>query len=75
MIFFSFWTTLLLDALPLLESDDLVFSSNDVLTLMHYLDERENETDMKNKIDLIRIAAARNLAKALTYEAQVPNSF
>lgn len=66
----SFWTTLLLDALPLLESDDLVFSSNDVYTIMHYLDEREGEKEMENKIDLIRIAAARNLAKALTYEAQ-----
>lgn len=56
-----------------MESDELVFSSNDVYTLMHYLDERENEKDMENKIDLIRIAAARNLAKALTYEAQVSN--
>lgn len=47
-----------------------MFSTNDVFTIMHYLDERESKKDMEDKIDLIRIAAARNLAKALAYEAQ-----
>lgn len=64
---------MLTDAVPLLECDELVFSSNDVFTLLYYLDERENEKDMENKVDLIRMAAARNLAKALAYEAQVTN--
>lgn len=71
--FFSFWLTLLTDAIPLLECDDLVFSSNDTLMMIHYLEEKQNLPELKGKVDLIRFACTRNLARALMYEAQAIN--
>lgn len=59
-----------MDALPLLECEKLVMSSNDTLTLLHCLEERLNTPGLEDKIPLIRLAIARNLARALTYEAQ-----
>lgn len=66
-----FWVTLLTDALPLLECDELVFSSNDTYTLLHCLEERAHLSELQDKVELIRLAIARNLGRALIYEAQV----
>lgn len=45
-------------------------SSHDTFTLLHCLEEKSTLPDMKDKIELLRLAAARNLARALMFEAQ-----
>ncbi|XP_022910354.1 nuclear pore complex protein Nup85 [Onthophagus taurus] len=69
-----FWPTLFIDALPLLESDVLVFSSNDTFTLLNFLEEKldinRSFAALENKVELIRLGLARNLGKSLTFEAQ-----
>lgn len=65
---------MLTDTIPLLECDELVFSSNDTFTILHCLHDKEHLPELKDKIGLIRLAAARNLAKALTFEAQYSNN-
>lgn len=76
--YFSFWLTLLMDSLILLECDELILSSNDTLTLLHCLEERldfikiKGDKENKEKIEMIRLALARNLARALIAEAQSP---
>uniref|UniRef100_A0A2A4JTY9 Nuclear pore complex protein Nup85 n=1 Tax=Heliothis virescens TaxID=7102 RepID=A0A2A4JTY9_HELVI len=61
-----FWETLLLDTLPLLESDEAVFTSNDTYEIMLCLELRSSSLDGE-KADLLRLALARNLARtALT---------
>ncbi|XP_070580141.1 nuclear pore complex protein Nup85-like [Ptychodera flava] len=82
----KFWLTLLTDSLPLLELDEVVFSSQQTYELMHCLDEitlsfqsneyldRDNnrtqgqlEADQE-KTDLLRLALARNLSRAILDE-------
>ncbi|XP_059056919.1 nuclear pore complex protein Nup85 [Achroia grisella] len=57
-----FWETLLLDTLPLLESDEAVFSSSDTFEIMLCLELRTKEF-VGEKADLLRLALARNLAR------------
>ncbi|XP_049852863.1 nuclear pore complex protein Nup85 isoform X2 [Schistocerca gregaria] len=84
-----FWMTLLIDSLPLLESNDIIFTSSDTYGLSQCLEElllekgivslstsrckksqkSVNDAEMPDKINLIRVALARNLARALNYEA------
>ncbi|KAF5288343.1 hypothetical protein FQR65_LT12078 [Abscondita terminalis] len=66
-----FWVTLLSDSIPLLECYELVMSSLDTITLLHCLEEKSNLPELQDKIELIRLAAARNLSRALMYEAQL----
>ncbi|KAG5892368.1 hypothetical protein JTB14_035982 [Gonioctena quinquepunctata] len=66
-----FWYVLLIEAIPLLESEELLFSSNDTFTIMHCLEEKEHLPELKEKVDILRLAAARNLSRALTYESQM----
>lgn len=68
---YSFWPTLLLDALPLLECEELVLSSNDTHVLLHAIEERAQLPGLKEKIELFRIAIARNLSRALVFEGQI----
>lgn len=56
--------------MPLLESDQPLFSANDVFTMMHYLEDKANLPEMKDKVEIIRLALARNLSGALIHEAQ-----
>lgn len=70
MFNFSFWYVLLVEAIPLLESEEIVFSSNNTLQIIHCLEDKEDLPELKDKIDILRLAAARNLSRALTYEAQ-----
>ncbi|CAG9861328.1 unnamed protein product [Phyllotreta striolata] len=65
-----FWYVLLIESIPLLESDELLFSSNATFTIMRCLEEKQTEPELKDKIDILRLALARNLSRALTYEAQ-----
>ncbi|XP_013792896.1 nuclear pore complex protein Nup85-like [Limulus polyphemus] len=67
-----FWVTLLFDALPLLESEEVVFSSRQTFQLMYCLEELQQKTDkppgLKEKEDLLRLALTRNLARAFISE-------
>lgn len=65
-----FWSVLLSEAIPLLESKDLIFSSNDTYTILHCLEEKEKIPQLDDKINILRLAAARNLSRALMQEAQ-----
>lgn len=69
---FSFWATLLVDAIPLLENEKLILSSNDTYTLLHCLEEKSSSVEIKDKLEQIRLAIASNLGRALIFEAQRP---
>lgn len=66
-----FWSVLLSEAIPLLESEELVFSANDTYTILHCLEEKEAIPQLADKISILRLAAARNLSRALMFEAQL----
>ncbi|XP_069690987.1 nuclear pore complex protein Nup85 isoform X1 [Periplaneta americana] len=90
----NFWMTLLTDALPLLESNDIVLTSEDTYELLNCMEEllaegqisepagtqggdkiistQDLSIDTNNiveeKVKLIRLALARNLARSLNHE-------
>lgn len=70
---FSFWAILLTDAIPLLETDDLVFSANDTYELLAAIEEHGEDPKFEDKVDIFRLAAARNLSRALIIEASQPD--
>uniref|UniRef100_A0A672GZB3 Nuclear pore complex protein Nup85 n=1 Tax=Salarias fasciatus TaxID=181472 RepID=A0A672GZB3_SALFA len=71
----SFWMTLLTDALPLLEQKEVIFSVGQTYELMFCLEELTsslNEEDIEvTKVELLRLALARNLAMAIVKEGTV----
>ncbi|XP_029914044.1 nuclear pore complex protein Nup85 [Myripristis murdjan] len=82
----SFWMTLLTDALPLLEQKEVIFSAGQSYELMFFLEELTSsfkpatlnsdksmqEEDIElTKVELLRLALARNLAKAIVKEGTV----
>lgn len=82
----SFWMTLLTDALPLLEQKEVIFSVDQTHELMFCLGELTSslsgsapaaeapmqEEDMEvTKVELLRLALARNLAMAIVKEGTV----
>ncbi|RXN01065.1 Nuclear pore complex protein Nup85 [Acipenser ruthenus] len=80
----SFWMTLLTDALPLLEQKQVIFSADQTYELMHCLEElmsgktepsekrNVQEEDIETtKVELLRLALARNLAAAVVKEGTV----
>lgn len=96
ILFSSFWPTLLADTIPLLESKEPQFSSQETYTILHHLEnqlvpliEKQksllasgqipsinllNDCRIENINDivrLIRLACARNLARALIIEKTV----
>ncbi|XP_067860560.1 nuclear pore complex protein Nup85 [Heptranchias perlo] len=85
----SFWMTLLLDALPLMEQKQVIFSTDQTYVLMHCLEDVmavqvENETNSRaaggedevesTKLGLLRLAFTRNLAKAIVQEGTLHGS-
>ncbi|XP_072225877.1 nuclear pore complex protein Nup85 [Leuresthes tenuis] len=79
----SFWMTLLTDALPLLEQKEVIFSAEQTYELMFCLEELTSslntattgtdkpmqEEDLElTKVELLRLALARNLATAIVKE-------
>ncbi|XP_050297593.1 nuclear pore complex protein Nup85 [Anthonomus grandis grandis] len=68
-----FWSVLLSEAIPLLESEELVFSSNDTYQILHCLEEKESIPELSDQLAIIRLATARNLSRALMFEAQLTN--
>lgn len=81
-----FYITLLLDALPLLESTEVTFSSHQMYELLYSLEElTESSTfkqhqssrntqeleELKEKLNLLRFALGRNLAKAAIREGSI----
>jgi len=76
-----FWLTLLLDALPLLESDELVFSSEQTYELMYCLEVLQEEQKIgksqtiystEDKKEMLRLGLARNLTRAIISEGTEP---
>lgn len=83
----EFWITLLVDAIPLLETKkQLIFSSTDTYQLMHCLEELTKEfqimrqkdgqqrlfsEDEKEKLEILKYALTRNLARAIVEEGSV----
>uniref|UniRef100_A0A8C6M093 Nuclear pore complex protein Nup85 n=1 Tax=Nothobranchius furzeri TaxID=105023 RepID=A0A8C6M093_NOTFU len=70
----SFWMTLLTDALPLLEQKEVIFSAEQTYELMYCLEELTSslitaEEDVEvTKVEMLRLALARNLASAIVKE-------
>lgn len=82
----SFWMTLLTDALPLLEQKEVIFSADQTHELMFCLEEltsslnttaggtdrpMQDEDIELTKVELLRLALARNLAMAIVKEGTV----
>ncbi|XP_005998300.1 nuclear pore complex protein Nup85 isoform X2 [Latimeria chalumnae] len=85
----SFWMTLLTDALPLLEQKQVIFSAEQTYELMSCLEDltapqpvlaegdhrRMQEEDIeKTKLEMLRLALARNLARAIVKEGTLNGS-
>ncbi|XP_075942207.1 nuclear pore complex protein Nup85 isoform X2 [Anarhichas minor] len=75
----SFWMTLLTDALPLLEQKQVIFSADQTHELMFCLEELTSSLNASDKppqdedieltkVELLRLALARNLAMAIIKE-------
>ncbi|CAG9092957.1 unnamed protein product [Plutella xylostella] len=58
-----FWETLLLDTLPLLESDTVIFSAEETCDTMALLAHKGRSLS-EEKTELLRLALVRNLARA-----------
>jgi len=77
-----FWVTLLIDAIPFLAADDILFGSEQTYELMQCLQELSSDTSLPNKQRLlleeheprVRLSLAKNLALALTQEGDVGSS-
>ncbi|KAG9466903.1 hypothetical protein GDO78_015923 [Eleutherodactylus coqui] len=83
----SFWLTLLLDALPLLEQQQVIFSADQTYQLMSCLEDmtaaklepiqsepnrKTQDSSLENtKLEMLRLALARNLARAIVKEGTV----
>ncbi|XP_053426917.1 nuclear pore complex protein Nup85 isoform X3 [Nycticebus coucang] len=84
----SFWMTLLTDALPLLEQKQVIFSADQTYELMRCLEDLtsqrpEHEPDAQQlqdddieatKVEMLRLALARNLARAIIREGSLERS-
>ncbi|XP_068118039.1 nuclear pore complex protein Nup85 [Hyperolius riggenbachi] len=80
----SFWLTLLLDALPLLEQQQVIFSAEQTYQLMRCLEDRmaakldpiivdecqkpQEDNIETTKVEMLWLALARNLARAIVKE-------
>lgn len=64
----SFWPILLTDAIPLLESEDVIVSSNDSFELLRCVEAHGYDPKFQDKIFIFRLAVARNLARGLCLE-------
>jgi len=68
-----FWPTVLVDAIPLLEAEEVLFNTNDTFELMRCLEEvltSFRKTDFikalrEQDLELVRLALVRNLARAM----------
>lgn len=80
----QFWITLLIDALPLLEKTELIFTSQQTYELMQCLEELTTEYTLgkkkdglgftearKDQLDVLRLALSKNLAKAILQHGTV----
>ncbi|NXY35729.1 NUP85 protein, partial [Pomatorhinus ruficollis] len=80
----SFWMTLLTDALPLLEQKEVIFSAEQTYELMRCLEDltagnpdkqKFQDDDIETtKVEMLRLALARNLARVIVKEGTVEGS-
>ncbi|KAG7189414.1 hypothetical protein KM043_017118 [Ampulex compressa] len=57
-----FWSILLTDAIPLLEAEDVLLSSSDCFELLRCVEAHGDCPKFQDKIEIFRLAVARNLA-------------
>lgn len=67
-LFFSFWSILFTDIIPLLESEDVILSSIDSFELLRCVEAHGDDPKFADKVEIFRLAVARNLARALNLE-------
>ncbi|XP_005093863.1 nuclear pore complex protein Nup85 [Aplysia californica] len=76
----SFWMTMLLDALPLLNLEKVALGVQQTYEMMHCLDElqRDGESNQKNftdtaldKLKMLRMALTKNLSRAIIEEGSI----
>ncbi|KAM9045143.1 nuclear pore complex protein Nup85 isoform 3-T3 [Megaptera novaeangliae] len=85
----SFWMTLLTDALPLLEQKQVIFSAEQTYELMRCLEDLTSERPVRGepdaqqlqdddvettKVEMLRLALARNLARSIIKEGSLEGS-
>uniref|UniRef100_A0A672UNY1 Nuclear pore complex protein Nup85 n=1 Tax=Strigops habroptila TaxID=2489341 RepID=A0A672UNY1_STRHB len=80
----SFWMTLLTDALPLLEQKEVIFSAEQTYELMRCLEDLTAGKSEKQKfqddnvetmkVEMLRLALARNLARVIVKEGTLEGS-
>uniref|UniRef100_A0A8B9CEP2 Nuclear pore complex protein Nup85 n=2 Tax=Anser TaxID=8842 RepID=A0A8B9CEP2_9AVES len=80
----SFWMTLLTDALPLLEQKEVIFSAEQTYELMQCLEDltagkpdkqKLLDDDVETtKVEMLRLALARNLARVIVKEGTLEGS-
>ncbi|KAL2717185.1 nuclear pore complex protein Nup85 [Vespula squamosa] len=63
-----FWSILFTDVIPLLESEDVILSSIDSFELLRCVEAHGDDPKFADKIEIFRLAVARNLARALNLE-------
>lgn len=54
-----------MDTIPLLECSEVIFSADDTYEIMHCVEERTSNIESDEKVELLRLALARNLARTL----------
>uniref|UniRef100_F6QGW6 Nuclear pore complex protein Nup85 n=1 Tax=Ornithorhynchus anatinus TaxID=9258 RepID=F6QGW6_ORNAN len=73
----SFWMTLLTDALPLLEQKQVIFSAEQTYELLQCLEaltSRDDDGVEATKLEMLRLALARNLARAIVRDGTLEGS-
>lgn len=63
-----FWPILFTDVIPLLESESVILSSIDSFELLRCVEAHGDDPKFADKIEIFRLAVARNLARALNLE-------
>ncbi|XP_047343395.1 nuclear pore complex protein Nup85 isoform X1 [Vespa velutina] len=63
-----FWSILFTDVIPLLESEDVILSSIDSFELLRCVEAHGDDPKFADKVEIFRLAVARNLARALNLE-------
>lgn len=63
-----FWSILFTDVIPLLESEDVILSSIDSFELLRCIEAHGDDPKFSDKVEIFRLAVARNLARALNLE-------
>lgn len=62
---------MLTETLTLLESKEITIDANSSLVIMNYLDDRADQVELKDKLNMIRMALARNMSSVLAQQRRI----